>query len=70
MMPRDISTRWNSTYDMLEFATRYRAAIDGMTVVRKFDLCRYELVHTKWQIAMELQEILMVSNASHSCHFC
>jgi hypothetical protein len=55
---------------MLEFATRYRAAIDGMTAVRKFDLRRYELVHAEWQIAMELQEILMVSNASHSCHFC
>jgi hypothetical protein len=36
----------------------------------EFDLYRYELVHAEWQIAMELQEILMVSNASHSCHFC
>ena len=23
MMPRDVSTRWNSTYDMLEFAIEY-----------------------------------------------
>jgi hypothetical protein len=70
MMPWDVSTRWNLTFDMLEFATRYHATIDGMMVVLKFELRRYELVHAEWQIAMELQDILRVSNASHSCRFC
>lgn len=27
-MPRDVATRWNSTFDMLDFALRYREAID------------------------------------------
>ncbi|KAF8219412.1 hypothetical protein L208DRAFT_1077599, partial [Tricholoma matsutake] len=31
IMPRDISTRWNSTYNMLCFAIQYRAAIEDMT---------------------------------------
>ncbi|KAF8154636.1 hypothetical protein B0H34DRAFT_617307, partial [Crassisporium funariophilum] len=31
MMPRNISTRWNSTFDMLNFAIDYRPAIDSMT---------------------------------------
>ena len=55
---------------MLEFATCYRAAIDGMMADHKFDLHRYELVHAEWQIATELQDILRVSNTSHSCCFC
>ncbi|KAG2029753.1 hypothetical protein BDR03DRAFT_823117, partial [Suillus americanus] len=28
VMPRNVSTRWNSTFDMLEFAIRYQQALD------------------------------------------
>ncbi|KAG1871908.1 hypothetical protein C8R48DRAFT_570036, partial [Suillus tomentosus] len=28
IMPRDVATRWNSTFDMLTFALEYREAID------------------------------------------
>ncbi|KAJ6597666.1 hypothetical protein DFH09DRAFT_895554, partial [Mycena vulgaris] len=31
MIPCDVRTRWNSTYDMLYFAQNYRAAIDAIT---------------------------------------
>jgi len=30
-MPRDVSTHWNSTFDMLEFALKYRKAIDSVS---------------------------------------
>ncbi|KIK05203.1 hypothetical protein K443DRAFT_44667, partial [Laccaria amethystina LaAM-08-1] len=30
-MPRDVSTQWNSTYDMLKFTINYRKAIDRLT---------------------------------------
>ena len=47
MMPQDVSTRWNSTFDMLDFANRYCDAIDAMTVVCGFDLRKYELLPAK-----------------------
>jgi hypothetical protein len=42
-MPRDVTTRWNSTYDMLKFALEYRKAIDILTADRQNDLRNYEL---------------------------
>ncbi|KIL56936.1 hypothetical protein M378DRAFT_47886, partial [Amanita muscaria Koide BX008] len=30
-LPRDVSTRWNSTFDMLNVALEYRAGIDAIT---------------------------------------
>jgi hypothetical protein len=59
-MPRDVSTRWNSTFDMLEFAVEYRAAIDTMTGARDFGLCQYELAPAEWKIASELRHVLKV----------
>jgi len=61
MMPHDISTCWNSTFNMLEFAIQYHVAIDVMTAVCGFDLRKYELVPDKWKIAIELQDVLRVS---------
>ncbi|EJD32857.1 hypothetical protein AURDEDRAFT_49515, partial [Auricularia subglabra TFB-10046 SS5] len=31
IMPRDVKNRWNSTFDMLDFALDYRPAIDKIT---------------------------------------
>jgi hypothetical protein len=76
MMPWDVSTRWNSTFDMLEFAIQYRVAIDAMTAVRGFDLRKYELAPAEWNTAMELRDVLKVSNLSllflfvHIIQFC
>ena len=53
-MPQDVSTCWNSTCDMLEFAIKYRIAIDAMTAICDFDLRQYELLPTEWDIAAEL----------------
>lgn len=61
MMPCDVSTHWNSTFNMLEFAIQYHVAIDAMTAVHGFNLWKYELVPDEWKIAIELQDILRVS---------
>jgi hypothetical protein len=38
MIPRDVTTRWNSTFDMLYFAITYRAALDKVTGDRDFSV--------------------------------
>jgi hypothetical protein len=60
MMVRDVATRWNSTYDMLEFAVQYCPAIDTMMAIRDLDLRKYELVSSEWKIAAELRDVLKV----------
>ena len=60
IMPRDVSTRWNSTYDMLQFATDYRAALDIMTADHDMNLRKYELSEKEWGMATELREVLQV----------
>lgn len=57
-MPRDVATRWNSTYDMLSFAIEYRAALDAMTGNRDSNLRRYELDDAEWGMAMNLRDTL------------
>jgi hypothetical protein len=54
MMPWDVSMQWNSTFDMLDFAIRYHVAIDAMTAVQGFNLCKYKLSSTEWDTTMEL----------------
>jgi hypothetical protein len=54
MMPQDMSTRWNSMFDMLDFALQYRAPINAMMAVHNFDLRKYKLVSPEWKIATEL----------------
>ena len=60
-MPRDVSTQWNSTYDMLDFATQYCAALDIMTADRDMNLRKFELTKKEWGMASELCEVLQVS---------
>lgn len=60
LMPRDVSTRWNSTFDMLDFALLYRRAIDEITEDGKMDLRKYELSEFEWLIAEQLRDQLKV----------
>ena len=61
MMPRDVRTRWNSTYDMLVFAVKYREALDAITGDRDMKLRKYELSEEDWTVATQLCDVLKVS---------
>ena len=58
LMPRDVVTRWDSTYDLLLFALRYRAAIDTITADKKLKLRKYELYDIDWAIVDDLAAVL------------
>jgi hypothetical protein len=60
MMPRDVTTRWNSTFDMLDFAVEHIAAINTITGDRDMKLRKYELSEDDWNVARQLRDVLKV----------
>jgi hypothetical protein len=58
LMPRDVVTRWNSTFDMLQFALKYRKAIDAITAERTLKLRKHELEPEDWLIVEDLTAVL------------
>lgn len=60
MMPCDVSTQWNSTYDMLKFAVTYREALDIITGDQEMKLRQYEMDEEEWSISWELCKALKV----------
>lgn len=65
IMPRDVSTRWNSTYEMLKFAYTYREAIDKITGDRAMKLRDYELLESEWETVKQLRDSLKVRNNNY-----
>ena len=61
-MPRDVTTRWNSTFDMLEFAVEHITPINTITADRDMKLRKYELSESDWDIARQLRDALKVCN--------
>ncbi|KAF8808310.1 hypothetical protein BYT27DRAFT_7097125, partial [Phlegmacium glaucopus] len=66
MMPRDVSTRWNSTFDMLNFALDYRVPINAITSNQDLNLHKYELEDDEWVVAKNLYDTLKVCNLSQA----
>ena len=60
-MPRDVHTRWNSTYDMLYFAYEYKNAVMGIMVICDLKLQQFEIDNDDWEIIKQLQDVLKVS---------
>jgi hypothetical protein len=61
MIPCDVATRWNSTFDMLNFAIKYEEAINAITANRDMKMRALELDANEWVIAVQLRDTLKVS---------
>lgn len=60
VMPRDVATRWNSTYEMLDFAYRYRQPYNEICSNRDMRMRQYELSNDEWKIVKDLSTVLKV----------
>jgi hypothetical protein len=69
MMPRDVRTRWNSTFDMLDFALEHIAPINTITSNRNMKLRQYELSEADWDMARKLRDVLKVRSYIFQVYF-
>ncbi|KAF7762398.1 hypothetical protein Agabi119p4_8991 [Agaricus bisporus var. burnettii] len=60
ILPRDMKTRWNSTYLMLVAAVDYRAVYNRLVRHDEAGLREYELSRVEWKIAEELRDVLKI----------
>ncbi|KIK39708.1 hypothetical protein CY34DRAFT_88720, partial [Suillus luteus UH-Slu-Lm8-n1] len=58
IMPWNVLTRWNLTFDMLNFALQYQKAIDAITDKHKLGLGEYSLEDDDWMLAKQLRDVL------------
>ena len=65
LIPRDVTTRWNSTYDMLAFVLEYCVAVDSFTAKRKNDSRDLELRKEEWVVVKQLSKVLMVRGCTN-----
>ena len=61
VLPCDVVTRCNSTFDMLNFTVQYQAIIDAMTADKSLKLRKFELETEEWTIVEDLVMVLLVS---------
>ena len=58
MMPCDVTTPWNSTFDMLDFTLEHITALNLITADRDMKLRKYELSEGDWTITRHLRVVL------------
>ncbi|KAH9971608.1 hypothetical protein BGW80DRAFT_1174487 [Lactifluus volemus] len=58
IMPHDVATHWNSTYDMLKFAKSYQDPINQMTDSRSLKLRYCMITESEWELVKQLRDIL------------
>jgi hypothetical protein len=60
LIPRDVSTRWNATYLLLQFAMEYKVPINAVCDDRTLALRSFSLDDDEWDIVDQLTTVLAV----------
>jgi hypothetical protein len=66
-MPQDITTQWNSTFDLLEYALNHGKAIEMVIQCKQLGLRKYELGDEEWKLVEQLHDVLKASRMLISC---
>ena len=64
-MLRDVSTQWNSTFDMSDFVVEHEVVIDMITDKHKLGLSSYALDEKEWEFLRQVRDVLKVSCSHH-----
>ena len=67
MIPRDVSTCWNLTFDVADFVCEYHVAIEAITDKRKLGLTDLALNEHEWGLLKELCGVLKVCRSTSHC---
>ena len=66
LIPHDVVTWWNLTYDMMRFTLNYWEAIDSITTNKTLKLCKYKLFADDWNV---IQDLHQENDMTFFCHF-
>ena len=67
-IPWDVSTHWNSSFDMVNFVVDYRIPVDAMVNKQKLGLGNYALDKHEWKVLGQLWDVLAVSKLLQCCY--
>lgn len=59
-MPRDVPTRWNSTYLLLVYVVERKDAVNELTDERANGMRKYYLSEEEWVMLTQLRDVLKV----------
>ncbi|KAF8547112.1 hypothetical protein OG21DRAFT_1425432, partial [Imleria badia] len=55
---QDVATRWNSTFNMLDYALQHLDTVDGITQKQELGLRKFELSDEEWTVVEQLHMVL------------
>jgi len=60
IMPWDVATHWNSTFNLLEYALNHQKAVDTIIQWQDLGLRKYKLGNHEWRLVEQLHDVLKV----------
>ena len=61
IMPWNVATRWNLTFNLLEYVLNHQKAVNTITQWQDLGLRKYELGNHEWRLVEQLCNVLKVS---------